>query len=271
MIQKIFLCASLFFIQSAYAFNPMGAVSGATAGSGVGNNEVVDGVYLNPATISLFAQKSFAASYSKNHLNVHFTDNGKDALFPASLIYTSNDINGLKTRGYHLAFAYSFWGQLALGVDASMREISADFLPEKYNQTVVSTGLFYQNDGWGLGVVSKNKPLSNTTLTDDLDQTATVAAGVSWIYENFAKFKADVESAEDQKANKVIYMFGLETYINDWVVTRFGYRNDNVHSLNYFTAGLGFLGPQFGLNYAYQNEARSTTDPLHTIDLNIPF
>ena len=81
----------------------------------------------------------------------------------------------------------------------------------------------------------------------------------------------DLETAENEKTEKMIYKMGLETFINDWIVTRFGYQNDNAHSLNFFTAGLGFVGPQFGLHYAYQSEARNIRDPLHTIDLNIPF
>ena len=256
---------------SAFAFQPMGAVSGATGGSGAGSNDIIDGVFVNPATIALFGHKNFAASYSKEHLNVQFTDNGKDALFPAALLYTSNNLSGFKTKAFHLTMASAWWNQLGFGVDASAREITINATAEKYSQTVISTGLFYQNQGFGVGLVSKNKPLTNTALTDDLDQTATAVIGFSYIYDDFAKLKFDIESAEDQKVNKLIYMAGIETYLNDWIVTRIGYRNDNVHSLNYFTAGIGFNGPQFGLNYAYQSEARTTTDPLHTVDLNIPF
>lgn len=269
---KYFIFTALFLSLNSFAIENTGAVSGATGGSGVGSLEDVDGVYLNPASIALFPKKSFAASFSKVHTNIHMTDNGRDALFPASLSYTKSDENGLQNQSYNLVIAYPLTTTLALGTAISLRELKVDVIDEKYRQTLVSPALFYQILGSvSMGIVWKNKELSDTDLTDTLDKTSSVAVGFAYIYEKFAKIRFDLETAENEKTNKMIYKFGLETFVNDWIVTRFGYQNDNAHSLNFFTAGIGFVGPQFGLHYAYQSEARNTRDPLHTIDLNIPF
>ncbi len=273
-MKKIFFILSTLFIfkTNVYALEPTGAVSTATAETGVGSLEEVDGVYLNPASIAFFSRKSFAVSYSNQHLNAQLTDNGVEAFFPAALMYTSSDRGGLQTKALHLAIAYQVYKGLALGVDGSYRELRPTSQDQKFRQTVVSAGIFYQfHKTFQLGFVSKNKALNDTDLSDAIDQVTTMALGTSYIYDDFAKFKFDVESNENQKTDRLIYKFGLETYINDWIVTRLGYQNDNVHSLNYLTAGLGFAGPQFGLHYAYQAEANKKTDPLHTIDLNIPF
>ncbi len=284
---KIIFMSFIIFTVQLFAFQKTGAVSGASGGGGVGALEDVDGANLNPAQIAVFSKKVFAVSASSSHLNIEMIDNGRDALFPAGVTYTKIDENHIRTEAYHLIIAYPLYtsslpklnstqnpstSELAFGVDVSLREIKLEFLDEKYRQTVVSPGLFYQmTDSVFMGLVWKNKPLSDTDLTDSLDKNSTVALGFSYVYDKFAKTRFDIETADNEKTDFLIYKFGLETFINDWIITRIGYQNDNAHSLNYFTAGLGFAGPQFGLHYAYQSEARKTTDPLHTIDLNISF
>jgi hypothetical protein len=66
-------------------------------------------------------------------------------------------------------------------------------------------------------------------------------------------------------------MGGLENYINDYVVFRLGYQNNQVTAKDYISAGLGFTGPQFGLHYAYISNTADKTEDKHLIDLGIPF
>ena len=70
MTRYYFFLLFVFSLRS-FAIETKGAVSGATGGAGVGVLEDVDGVYLNPASIALFPKKSFAASFSKIHTNIH--------------------------------------------------------------------------------------------------------------------------------------------------------------------------------------------------------
>ena len=271
-INKIIFLAICYLSTSIFAIENLGAVSAATGGAGVGVLEEVDGTYLNPASIALFPKKSFAISFSKFHTNIHMTDNGRDAFFPAGLSYTKTDENQMQTQAFHLTLAYAIAENFSIGLDTGLREITRTGIDNTFRQTVVTPGMFFQiSDSFSSGLVWKNKPLTNTDLPDALDQSSTLALGFGYIYEKFAKFRADIESASNEKTDKLIYKVGLETYLNDWIITRIGYQNDNVRAQNFFTAGLGFAGPQFGLHYAYQAEARNSRDTLHTIDLNIPF
>jgi hypothetical protein len=271
-MSKIFFSLIYLFTFQVLAIENTGAVSAATGGAGVGVLETVDGTYLNPASIALFDVKSFAVSYSKFHTNFHITDNGRDALFPAAFIYSRTDENNMQTLGYHLALATAWAQNFSTGMDLQFREIKIVGIDDQFRQTVISPAVFYRfSNVLSMGLIWKNKALTNTDLPDIIDQNSTVALGMGYVYEKFAKFRADVETAENEMTDKLNYKFGLETYLNDWIITRIGYQNDNVHSLNFFTAGVGFEGPQFGFQYAYQSEARNNRDPLHTIDLNIPF
>ena len=271
-MNKIIFFCSLFISINILAIENTGAVSSATGGAGAGVLEEVDGTYLNPASIALFQKKSFAASFSKYHTNIHMSDNGRDAFFPAALAYTKSDENQIQTQSYHLVIAYAVLPNLSLGTDISLREIKLETMTDKFRQTVVSPAICYLiSEAFSAGLVWKNRALADTDLVDILDQNSTVVFGLGYVYDKFAKFRGDIETAEHEKTDKMIYKFGIETYLNDWIITRIGYQNDNAHSLNFFTAGVGFAGPQFGLHYAYQSEARNIRDPLHTIDLNISF
>ena len=90
-------------------------------------------------------------------------------------------------------------------------------------------------------------------------------------FPQIARFRFDIESAPENKTNRLVYMSGIETYMNDWMIFRFGYQNNNVVSKNYITAGAGFAGPQFGLHYAYVSNVADKKEDKHSIDLGIPF
>jgi hypothetical protein len=66
-------------------------------------------------------------------------------------------------------------------------------------------------------------------------------------------------------------MSGLETYLNKFMITRIGFQNDNKNSRELLTAGLGFKGPRFAINYGYQGNILISSDYRHSVDLEIPF
>lgn len=259
-------------LNVAFAFQPAGAVSGATGGTGRGSLEGVDGVWLNPALIPILPQKNLTLGGSSENLQALFVDNGQDALFAAALMYhqTRNDIQN--SKDYRLGVGFELVKNFSFGLDISFEEVELASLSEKYKPITSNIGLFYNmGPEFSVGLVSHQTPLNDLNAPEVLKNRSTIGLGLSTIFENFIKFKFDVQTEERQKAKNLIYMYGLESFMNEWILVRLGYRNDNVHSLNYLTAGVGFTGPQFGLHYAYQNEANSITDPLHTVDLNIPF
>ena len=117
-----------------------------------------------------------------------------------------------------------------------------------------------------------NKVASSTTdLDESLQKQQTIGLGAQYTYLSFIRFRFDIESGPKNKTDRLVYMGGIETYMNDWMILRLGYQNNNVVSKNYTTAGLGFAGPQFGLHYAYISNVANNRDDQHSIDLGIPF
>lgn len=275
-MKQIFHFICIFISINSFAQNATqnnsGAVSSATGGAGVSVIEMDDSALLNPSTIPLFRRKQMSFSYSSNRFAGSLIDNGQEALFPAGIAYEQYSNDSFKNKIYHLILAYPLSKNISLGADFNLHETHYLNTETNYKQTRASVGFIWLPfKNFGFGLVHKNMALNDTDLPDSIDHVTTTTLGISYVYESFAQLRFDVESVEKQPSGRYIYKIGLETYLNDWIITRFGYRNDNISNMNFATAGLGFAGPQFGLHYAYQSEAKSTIDPIHIIDLTLPF
>lgn len=255
-----------------YYSNGTGAVSSATGGAGVAVADLDDSALMNPASVPLYRQKEMSLSYSKDRFSGFIADNGKEAAFPAAIGYEQYSNNFFKNKIYHLILAYPVFQNLSAGIDLNLNETKLLNMDVTYRQTRVNLGLIWQPlKTFSFGLVHKNRALSDTDLADSIDHISITTLGMAYVYQSFAQIRFDIETVEKQPSDQFIYKLGLETYLNDWVITRFGYRNDNINAMNFTTAGLGFAGPQFGLHYAYQAEAKSLIDPIHIIDLTVPF
>lgn len=275
MSKIILSLAAFLFAVSAFATDlTSGSVSTATGGSGRGTTEPVDGVLLNPAMIGLLTSKYLSANYTNHQWGVTISDNGKEALFPAALSFIRSDVEGFKTQQISVGLSYVFKKMFAIGTTLSLLEYDSQAINagEKYRQTAADVGvMFSPSPEYGIGFVANKVASSKSDLAENLQIQQTLGLGAQYTYQNFIRFRFDIESAPKNKTDRVVYMGGIETYMNDWIILRFGYQNNNVVAKNYSTVGLGFAGPQFGLHYAYISNVADNQDIQHSIDLGIPF
>lgn len=272
--KTIIFAALLFMSQTVLASAIIGSVSTATGGTGRGAIEPIDGVLLNPASVSKIKTQFFAFNYSNEQMAVTISDNGKDALFPAALAFVRTDVNNLKTQDMALVLATSILPQLSLGSTISLVEYSTTIntAEKKYRQTVADIGAsFTVAKNISLGIVGYKVFASTAELEKSQQKQQLFAVGGSYTFDNFVRFRFDVESAPENKVDRLTYMAGLETYMNEWMIVRLGYQNNNVVSKNFTTAGLGFSGPQFGLHYGYLTNVSNRDEDRHTVDLGVPF
>lgn len=269
-----FLCLLVISVNVKANDFPLGAVSTSTGGSGRGAIEPMDGVLLNPAILPLLRTKSLSFDYKPNQWGLLIADNGRDSLFPAALAFSRSEIDNLKTQQLGLSLGYSYKQQFSAGMTVSMYEYDQT-LPttdQRNRQTIGDFGLTYSPFmNLSFGLVAYRIFASPTDLPADLQKQKKLGLGTSFTFKSFARLRFDIESGPDNKTKNLVYMGGLETFINDWIVTRFGYQNDNVVKKNYLTAGLGFAGPQFGLHYAYIANVADSSNTQHSIDLGVPF
>lgn len=277
MQKNIFIFLAI-FISCEFSFaaiEALGAVSTATGGTGRGAVETIDGLYLNPAFIRDFKSQNFSYNYASDVWALSMTDSGEDAFFPAGIQLLSQKTDFVDTQKFGLTLATPRWKRMVLGATASLVEYSekpAGIAGEKYRQGVVDLGMTIAlGTKFAVGLVANKVSSSNVKLNEGLQLQKTMGLGLSYTMENFARFRADVESAPDYKTDRLVYMVGLENFINDWVIFRVGFQNNKVLSKDFVTAGLGFAGPQFTLHYAYIADASNQTDQKHLFDLGIPF
>ncbi len=270
-----FIVLTFIFLNSLniYAFENLGSVSTALGGAGVGSVIESDGAFNNPASIAFFGQKTVALSYGSEAQRISFADNGEDSLFPAMIGYSRNSAFDVDTESFYLGFAYSIKKLFSVGANFSFQSTKIHPSTDKERHNAVDVGLTYRPQAWlSMGLVLKNKPLKDSDLPDAIDDRPSMAAGLEMQYMELTNFRAEIESGKNAGSDqKLIYKFGLESYINEWFFGRIGYQNNNLESQNYFTAGIGLGGSQFGLHYAYTKESELQKDEDHSIDLIMPF
>lgn len=274
ILKFVFIFSTLIISNLALAVPYGGSVSMATGGTGRGTAEPTDSVLLNPAIVAQIPTKYFSFNYSKDQMGLIISDNGREALFPAALAFNRIELDHLQTQTIGLSLAYSPIPKLSFGLGVGLIEYSFDnsATEQKLRQTSGDFGMTYAFHKYlAIGIVAYKAFSSKSDLDSSLQKQKSIGAGMNYTYESFARFRFDVESGPDNKMNRMIYMSGLETYMNDWIVLRMGYQNNNVLSKNFITAGLGFAGPQFGLHYAYLSNPADSDDNRHSVDLGIPF
>lgn len=265
----------LFLSCTAFAqtFENLGSVSTSLGGAGVGAINQVDGAFNNPAAFALFEQRSADISYSKDLFRISLADNGVEALFPAMLGYSQSDIDDVKVKSFYLGLAYVFSPKLSVGANFGFQETKVPFSDDKFRQNLVDVGVMYRPNNWfSIGAAVKNQPLNDTDLPEAMDDRPTQAVGFEVKYDEFVNLRGEYETGKNANSDqRAIVKGGLEILMNEWMQLRIGYQNNNIISQNYFTAGLGFGGPQFGLHYAYVKESEFEKETHHSIDLAVPF
>ena len=272
-MKTFYFLISLIFTLKAFAL--VGAVSSATGGTGRGAIEPIDGILLNPATVSDLPTKNFSVNYSADAWAMTVTDNGKDAYLPAALRFVKSQVTTIDTQQLGLSFASRRWKRFVIGGTGSMMEYTDTLTgttAQKYRQSTLDlAATFAASTNFGIGFVANKVTSNKITLNESLQVPQTMAIGFSYTYQNFARIKFDVETAPDNRTDRLNYMLGFENYINDWVVVRMGAQQNKVLAKDYVSAGLGFAGPQFGLHYAFISNTADKTEDKHLIDLGFPF
>ncbi len=261
---------------SFQVFANIGAVSNATGGSGRGAVDTTDGILLNPAFLVDFPSKFLTVNYSQDDYAITVVDNGRESFFPAALEYIQTKSDLIDTRKIGLALALPRWKILTIGTTVSLVEYSDiqnnTGAETKYRQGVADLGLTVAlSKDFGFGLVANKISSTHTKLPAALELQKTVGAGLSYTYANFSRLRFDIMSGPEIKTDELIYMYGVENFINEWLVIRFGYQNNRVTAQDYLTGGIGFDGPQFSLHYAYVGNTDDQSDQKHLFDLSIPF
>lgn len=252
--------------NSALAQGYNSSISRATGGTGRAAVEAGD-VYLNPATMAHVRGRFLASTFAENEWSVSLGDNTSESVIPGAFAYTNvkKDVLGstFEESDFALTLAEFVAGKWAFGVTAHYRE--QKYLEKSYRQTNGDLGVLYNPiETIGLAMVVYDIFGENSKAPEALRRQTSVGAGFNYIFKEIARFRIDATTDS-------LYMVGVETYMTRFLISRIGFSSNTEDSRDLITAGLGFKGPRFGFNYAYEGNPKTSGDYRHSVDLVIPF
>ncbi|WP_413585727.1 hypothetical protein [Bdellovibrio sp. HCB274] len=264
---SVFLLLYVSSIQAvAQVYNS--SVSVASGGTGRAAVEPGDASFLNPATMAHLGGRFFFASFAQDEFAAFLSDNTKESTIPAAAAYVQRTskietLGELKEHDIAITMAEFFLDKWSVGLTGHYLEQSLPLA--SFTSFNADLGLLYTPvDHIGLALVGYNLFGPDSNTPDEIRKKTKAGAGFNYLYKSAARFRVDADSEG--------YMgLGLETFLNRFIVFRFGFSDSFKDSLPRASVGAGFSGPRFRLNYAYYGNTQNSSDYRHSIDLIIPF
>ena len=263
----VFLCLYL-SANHGYAQSYNSSISAATGGTGRAAIEAGDVSFLNPAALIHLRGQYFFSSVATDEYAVSLSDNTGESAFPGAMAFVQKHrtvaAGELNESDMTMSAAEFAVERFAMGLTAHYVEQRIKDGPT-YHKMNGDLGFIYTpKPHIGLGLVVYNLFSDKNEIPEELRAKTIVGAGFNYIYHTVWRARFDVDSES-------VAMAGVETYLNRYIITRIGYSDDFDDKRQLLTAGLGFKGPRFGINYAYEGNPQNSEDYRHSVDLAVPF
>lgn len=282
MIRVLF---GLLVVISAKSSAYVGSVSAATGEAGRAAVEASESPFGNPASVPFLKGYYFSAGMgatrqtqmgTSQDLAVSLTENMKETIVPTSFSYLQNtyrpDVDSTEdvfSRQFKLSFGSFLRPGLAYGLGISHQNDKV--LDQTYSQTNLQLGfLWAPKEQFGLAATFDNLIAPSDRIPEAYRLKQQMTFGGSYNYRKFVRFKGDIISGPNNSLEKPTLAAGMESYMNRWLILRWGLQRNNEVDANLYTAGMGFIGPKFGLHYAYQNSPQNESLSRHSVDLAVP-
>lgn len=243
-----------------------GSVSASTGGAGRAAVVAGDSGFLNPATLPYLRGYYFYSMMGSKEFAVGLSDNTPESIIPAAFSYYQRD----SLKDFKLSFADYIGRKWTIGASAHYYQVNQD--EKSLTHINADLALAYAvMPRLGFGLIFYNVTGETKNFPDAYKVYPQIGLGTNYIFRDFFRLRADVLSDNNNNFSHPISMFGLESYINKWMLARFGYRDENSTRKQFATAGIGFDLPRFKLNYGYEGEVNDSSISRHSVDLAVPF
>lgn len=283
-VYRLFMSLVFTFLGMSYSYAiHQGAVTAATAGSGVAAIEVSESPFLNPAALghmrgyfftSSFAQQNQGEFGSGRDMAFSLTDNLQDTALPTSVAYAqmsrlNEQGDEVLRRNFRLSFGGLVLPQIAFGLGVSHQ--TDRWQEESYSDTnLILGGLWSPTANVGFGLLMENLLEPSARIPELSRPEQRLVLGTSIHINEVVRIKGDFITHLSEGFGKPILAAGLENYLNRWTIFRLGYQRDSIKEADIYAGGLGFSLPRFGIHYAYQRSPQKETLTRHSIDLAVP-
>lgn len=274
------------FLSIAYAQNLTGPVAGALGGTGVAANDEGEQIFLNPATVAhaknlsvgYFYQGGYTGTQSRDEWwGVSVTDNSEDIYFAGSALYA------VRRRTFEGGFAFDetrmefsiasiVVKHLAIGGSLYRLERQPDG-DKKYELWDFSLGaLFNPDPNYAIGAVYKNLSKQSESIPALIELKDYFSIGGYTIL--MRQFRGRLDLGRQMQRNpdgKIDFSLGFESFIDAYLVFRFGYQDLALSDESYYSTGFGFIGPRLKIDYALRQNVDDSDGTMHSVDFRLPF
>lgn len=274
---------TLLFSEISFSQSHFGTASGGAGKTGRAAVEVGEGIFLNPASIAHFPGSSlvFGNANSQHERGSSWgyraviNDNQRDKLFPASIAFVKEKINidsapDLETQDVHLGVAHTAFGHISFGV--SYHYFETILMKRHEYQNNFNVGVLYTPfANLGLGLVAYDVLTPGNEIDDALKLQRRWGAGMTYLYNEFIRVHLDASGGSLKGSSRPIFAVGGESYFSQFWALRAGVERDPNTEVGTTGVGIGFIGPRFQLQYAYQTTADIEGFRSHSVDFSMPF
>jgi hypothetical protein len=255
-------------VNSVFAQSYNSSISAATGGTGRAAIEAGDVSFLNPASLVHLRGQYFFSSMAVDEFAVSLSDNTQDSSFPGAMAFVKKqieiDLGKVEQMDMSFSLAEYAFDKFGLGVTGHYIEQRIKD-GESYHKVNGDIGIIYTPEAHiGLAAVVYNLVGEKNEIPKELRTKTIGALGFNYIHRKTWRGRIDVDTEST-------VMAGIETYLNRYIITRFGYSDDVDDERQLMTMGLGFKGPRFAINYAYEGNPQNSSDYRHSVDLAVPF
>ncbi len=257
-----------------------GPASVALGGSGLAAKSPNESGHLNPATLPLLNGTHFGFIYGAestgpragaNKYHLVLAEANDEVAFPGSLTYSKvgvfKDGKDASFQELHGSMGVQVSDYLSFGLGLKYMTLEAQTETQVSAFNTIMGFLVAPHRNVGIALV-----FDDMLDTKDIPTNPTIGLGGQYVFDRLLRVRLDVVQAQkDNAGKKPIIKTGVESlFMGKDLNFRVGYRWDELRAERFFGTGLGWQGPNLGLNYAYEKSALSD-DYRHLIDMLLQF
>ena len=278
----------LYFPFNSKAEAPFSPVSLATGRARVATNNSGTQALSNPA--SLVHAKAFVSSViyqggfvdfseRQEHTTASLIDNGDDIFAAGAFVYSQGKssfptLTDFQEERFQISFGKFLFQQFSLGMNINyfLREVHTGDL---YRLWDADLGLLWNpRHNFAIGALYESLANHSLKTPESIRPLDRLTLGANYLFMPQFRLRADMTrltEASSDFGGDWDFRFGLESFIDAWFVFRFGYEAQNSQDRNFYSMGLGFVGPRLNIDYAYRKNRDFSQGELHSVDFRLPF
>lgn len=269
-------------VASAQTFT--GTIAGGMGNAGRAAFDGSESAFLNPASVAYFNNYVVSGFYQTGDLNptisfnryaLQISDGTENNILPGALSFVQNTIqrpNGLgdfTQTDFQASLGELVFSRFAVGVSIHHLIQKGDGVSDR--QTNGSLGLiFTPTDKIGLAFVAYDLVPGSDSVEESRQLKPAYSLGSNFILGEMFSLRADVVKPGVGSRGRADFGFGIQSYFNEFLAVRLGAQWRETASETNITAGLGYRGPRFSIDYSFQQDTRVAGSMRHLVDLWLP-